>query len=132
MSMTDPIADLFTRIRNSSAAGKSKLDVPHSQMKESLSKLLEREGYLREVRATEVEGRRWLRLYLKVDEDGRAVLRNLERVSKPGRRVYYSTRIIPTVLRGQGIGIYSTPKGLLTDRECRDQRVGGEYLGRAW
>ncbi|MGQ0612996.1 MAG: 30S ribosomal protein S8 [Planctomycetaceae bacterium] len=130
--MTDPIADLFTRIRNSSAAGKNKLDVPHSRLKESLSRLLEREGYLREVRSTEVEGRRWLRLYLKMDEDGKAVLRNLQRVSKPGRRVYYSTRIIPAVLRGQGIGIYSTPKGLLTDRECRDQRVGGEYLGRAW
>jgi len=132
VSMTDPIADLFTRIRNACGAGRDKIDVPHSRLKESVSRLLEREGYLREVRATEVEGRRRLRLYLRVDEDGKPVLRNLERVSKPGRRVYYSTRIIPSVLRGQGIGIYSTPKGLLTDRECREQRVGGEYLGRAW
>jgi len=132
VSMTDPIADLFTRIRNACMAGRNKLDVPFSRLKEAVSRVLEREGYLREVRATDVEGMRRLRLYVKVDEDGHPVLRHLERMSKPGRRLYHDARTLPRVLRGLGTGIYSTPKGVLTDRECREQRVGGEYLGRVW
>lgn len=132
MSMTDPIADLFTRIRNACMAGRTKLDVPHSRLKEAVSRVLEREGYLRDVRTTEVEGTRRLRIHVRVDEDGRPVIRQIERVSRPGRRVYHDVRTLPRVLRGLGVGIYSTPKGVLTDRECREQRVGGEYLGRVW
>jgi len=132
MSMTDPVADLFTRIRNAGSAGRKKLDVPHSALKERLCKLLEREGYLSEVRVTEVEGRRRLRLHLRLDEDGVPVFRNLERVSRPGRRHYLQAREVPRVRRGMGTGVFSTSKGLLTDRECREQRIGGEYVARIW
>jgi len=132
MSMTDPIADLFTRIRNAGIAGQTKTDMPHSALKENIGRVLVREGFLKEVQVTEVEGRKRMRLYLKLDPDGQTVIQRIERVSKPGRRVYRGSRDCPRVLRGLGIGIYSTSKGILTDHECRDQRVGGEYLGRIW
>lgn len=132
MSMSDPIADLFTRVRNAGTAGHNKTDIPHSNLKQAISELLVREGFLREIQVTEVEGRKRIRAYLRKDSDGDTVLHRLERVSKPGCRVYHASRDVPRVLRGLGIGIYSTSKGVLTDRECRDQRVGGECLGRAW
>ena len=130
--MTDPIADLFTRIRNACRAGHSKVDVPFSTVKESISRLLVKQGYLREVQTTEVEGRKRMRLYLRRDPDGLAIIRRIERVSKPGCRVYHRWRAVPRVLRGQGIGIFTTSKGVLADPECREQRLGGEYVGRVW
>ncbi|HEX5137717.1 MAG TPA: 30S ribosomal protein S8 [Planctomycetota bacterium] len=132
MTMTDPIADLFTRVRNAALAARKHTDIPHSAMKEEVCKLLAREGFLREVQVTDVEGRKRLRAYLRTDEDGRSVIGRLERVSKPGCRVYKKSDEIERVLRGLGVGIYSTPKGLLTDAQCREQKVGGEYLGRIW
>jgi small subunit ribosomal protein S8 len=132
MTMTDPIADLFTRIRNAGQASRNKVDIPHSHLKERIASMLVREGYLRETQVTEVEGRKRIRAYLKTDEDGVSVISRIERVSKPGCRVYRAARDIPPVLRGLGTGIYSTSKGILSDRECRDQRLGGEYLGRIW
>jgi len=132
MSMSDPIADLFTRVRNAGMAGHQKTDIPYSKLKESIAQLLVREGYLREIQVTEVDGRKRIRAYIRKDSDGETVLNRLERVSKPGCRVYHGSRDIPRVLRGLGIGIYSTSKGVLTDRECREKRVGGECLGRAW
>ena len=132
MTMTDPIADLFTRIRNAGLAQRTKVDIPHSHLKERVASLLVREGFLRETQVTEVSGRKRLRAYLKTDDDGDCVISRIERVSRPGRRVYRASRDIPRVLRGMGVGIYSTSKGILSDRECREQRVGGEYLGRIW
>lgn len=132
MSMTDPIADLFTRVRNAALASRKHADIPHSGVKEEVAKLLAREGFLREVQVTEVEGRKQLRAYLRVDEDGRSVITKLERVSKPGCRVYKKADDVERVLRGMGVGIYSTPKGMLTDAQCREQKVGGEYVGRIW
>jgi len=132
MSMTDPIADLFTRIRNAGIAGHSKTNVPHSNVKENISQLLKREGYLRDVQVTEVEGRKRMRLYLTGNVDGASIIATIERVSKPGCRVYVNARDVQRVLRGMGTGIYSTSSGVLTDRECREKRVGGEYLGRIW
>lgn len=132
MSMTDPIADLFTRIRNAGIAHRRKVDIPHSQLKASICDLLVREGYLKETQVTEVEGRKRIRAYLHLDEDGESVIGRIERMSKPGRRLYVKSRDIGRVLRGMGTGIYSTSKGVLSDSECRERRVGGEYLGRVW
>ena len=91
-----------------------------------------REGFLNEVQVTEVDGFRSMRVRLKTDLDGNSVISRIERVSKPGCRVYKQSRSADPVLRGLGLGIYSTSKGVLSDRECREQRVGGEYLGRIW
>ena len=132
MTMTDPIADLFTRVRNAGGARRKKVDMPHSKMKESIARLLVREGYLNEVQVSEVDGFKRIRAYLRVDRDGSSVIQRIERMSKPGCRVYTGSRQIPKVLRGMGVGIYSTSKGILSDHECRDQRLGGEYLGRVW
>ena len=132
MTMTDPIADLFTRIRNAGMTGRRKVDIPHSILKEGIVDLLIREGYLKEQQVTEVEGRKRIRAYLRLDEDGRTVISTIERVSRPGCRVYSQARSIPRVLRGMGTGIYSTSRGLLSDAECREQKVGGEYVGRVW
>jgi small subunit ribosomal protein S8 len=132
MTMTDPIADLFTRIRNAGIAGRKKIDCPHSKLKESVSRLLVKEGYLDEVQVTEVDGFKRMRVRLRTDLDGSSVISSIQRVSKPGCRVYRQSRQATAVLRGLGLGIYSTSKGILSDRECRDQRVGGEYLGRIW
>ena len=132
MTMTDPIADLFTRLRNGGLAGHNKVDMPHSRIKESIARLLVKEGYLTDVQVSEVEGRKHIRAYVKRDLDGNTVFGTIQRVSKPGCRVYKRTRDIERVLRGMGIGIYSTSKGVLTDSDCREQRLGGEYLGRIW
>ena len=132
MTMTDPIADLFTRIRNAGIAGQSKTDIPHSNVKENICTVLVREGYLSEKQVTEVGERKRIRVRLRQDLDGRSIIDRIERVSKPGCRVYAGARDIKRVRRGLGIGIYSTSKGILTDTECREQRLGGEYLGRIW
>lgn len=132
MTMTDPLADLFTRIRNAGIAGRKKLDCPHSSLKENVARVMVREGFLNEVQVTEVDGFRRMRVRLRTDDDGKSVISRIERMSKPGCRVYKPSSSATQVLRGLGIGIYSTSKGVLTDRECREQRVGGEYLGRIW
>ncbi|MHC4549194.1 MAG: 30S ribosomal protein S8 [Planctomycetota bacterium] len=132
MSMTDPIADLFTRLRNAGMARRRKVDIPHSNLKESVVDLLVREGFVAEKQVTEVGGRKRLRAYLRLDEDGKTVIGRIERVSRPGCRIYRKARQVPPVLRGMGVGIYSTSSGVFTDRECRQQRLGGEYLGRVW
>ena len=132
MSMTDPIADLFTRIRNSGSARRKKVDIPHSNMKENIVDLLVREGFLADKQVTELDGRKRLRVYLKLDPDGTTVVGRIERVSRPGCRVYKKARDIQRVLRGMGIGIYSTSHGVFSDTQCREKQVGGEYLGKVW
>jgi small subunit ribosomal protein S8 len=132
MSMTDPVADLFTRLRNAAIARRKHADMPHSRLRENLCQLLVREGFLREAQVTEVGLRKRLRAYLRVDPDGKSVITSIQRVSRPGCRVYRDSSQIERVLRGLGVGIYSTPKGLLTDTECREQKVGGEYMGKVW
>ena len=132
MTMTDPIADLFTRIRNAGVAGHSKTDMPHSTLKAAVLDVLVREGYVNEMQVTDYEGRKRIRAYIKRDLDGNHIISAIERVSKPGCRVYKGSRDIERVLRGMGTGIYSTSKGVFTDGECREKRIGGEYLGRVW
>lgn len=130
--MTDPIADLLTRIRNALRVRRDTVNVPASRLKEGVAQTLCREGFLRDVRRVGEGARAELRIYLKYGPEGETVLRTLRRVSTPGRRVYRGTREMRKVLSGVGITIVSTPQGVLSDRECRQRRVGGEVLAMAW
>jgi len=129
---TDPIADLLTRIRNANAIYRESVEVPASKIKESIAKVLTREGYIKGYRVKVKEGKRFIELYLKYSQDKERVITHLERVSKPGRRIYASKDEIPRVRRGLGICILSTPKGILTDKEARKEGVGGEVLCYIW
>jgi small subunit ribosomal protein S8 len=128
MSMNDPISDMLTRIRNANRNNRADVRIPFSKLKLELAQVLRREGYINEV-SSEGEGpQKVLILGLRYGPDGENVIHVLDRVSKPGRRVYSSVEEIPRVRGGMGICILSTSKGLLSDRECRKQRVGGEVL----
>jgi small subunit ribosomal protein S8 len=132
MSMTDPIADFLTRIRNACMARFERVDIPSSNLKVSLSKLLKDEGYIKNYKLIKDKKQGVLRLYLKYDDNNLPVIGGLERVSKPSCRVYVSHDKIPYVLNGLGTVLLSTSKGVLTDREARKQRVGGELLCKVW
>ncbi|MCB9893771.1 MAG: 30S ribosomal protein S8 [Planctomycetes bacterium] len=129
MSMNDPISDMLTRIRNATRNGASEVSIPYSKLKQELANVLRREGYVNGVRTEGEEGKgRALVLDLRYGPDGEHVIHNIDRVSKPGRRVYSPAGRIPRVRGGMGICILSTSKGVLSDRECRKQQVGGEVL----
>lgn len=128
--MTDPIADMLTRIRNALRIYRGRVDVPASKIKKNIADVLVREGYVLGYDVLETAPQATIRIQLKYGPDREQVIRSLQRVSKPGRRVYAPVDDIEAVQDGLGTGIYSTSKGVLTDRECREQRVGGEYLCR--
>ena len=131
MSMTDPIADLFTRVRNALMAGHSKVDVPNSNLKTRITGILKDEGFIKSYRVFQDNKQGVLRVYLKyLDEE--PVIRGIKRISKPGRRRYVSKSDVPRVLNGLGIAIVSTSNGVLTDEACRAKGVGGEVLGYVW
>lgn len=132
MSMTDPIADLLTRIRNAILAKHDRLDVPTSQLKQRLCELLKQEGYVDALETVEQTPQSLLRIYLRYTREGVPAVRHIERVSRPGRRVYRRADEIRPVLNGLGTAIISTSKGLLTDRAAREQRIGGEVLCELW
>jgi small subunit ribosomal protein S8 len=133
MSMTDPIADLLTRVRNAVRNEVATVDAPYSKLKEGITGVLKREGYIQDFKVMDLSGaKKGLRVYLRYGSDGEAVIGHVQRVSKPGRRIYRSVPEIVPVLDGLGIGVYSTPKGILTDRECRKEKVGGECLCEVW
>jgi small subunit ribosomal protein S8 len=133
MSMSDPIADMLTRIRNGLQVQRDYVDVDASRMKKSIADVLQREGYIREVRSVMgPAGHPALRIFLRYDEDGLPVIQDIGRVSKPGRRVYSAVRDIPHVLNGLGISVLTTSRGILSDREARAKGVGGEILCRVW
>jgi small subunit ribosomal protein S8 len=137
MSVSDPIADMLTRIRNAIMAGHSVVAMPNSNLKASIAKILKDEGYISsyEVVDGERKGHKVLRLRLKyVGErrDRRSVITGLERVSSPGRRIYSGKREIPWVLSGMGVAIMSTPKGVMTGQRARQLGVGGEILCKVW
>ena len=133
MSMTDPIADMLTRIRNAVRARHPRVDIPHSRLKEQLAAILKKEGF---VEATAVvrpkEGFPVIRIALRYSPEGEPVLSGLERVSRPGRRVYCSKDEIPPVLGGLGVAVLSTSRGLMSGEECRKAGVGGEILCNIW
>ncbi len=131
MSMTDPIADLFTRIRNGLMVRHSKIDIPSSRMKIRISQILKDEGYIQGFRNFEDSKQGILRVYLKYHEDN-PVITGIKRISKPGRRSYVGREKIPNVLNGLGTAIISTSSGVVTDRECKEKGIGGEVLGFVW
>jgi small subunit ribosomal protein S8 len=132
MSMTDPIADMLTRIRNANMAYHEKVDVPASRVKEAIARILLKEGFIRNYKLIEDGKQGLLRIYLKYGEDKERVISELVRVSKPGRRVYVGRDELPKVKSGLGVAILSTSKGIMTDHEARKANVGGEVLCYVW
>ena len=132
--MTDPIADMFTRIRNAARARHDGVELPWSRIKEKIAQLMVDEGYLKEVKRVKSKsgGGDWLRIQLKFDGQKNSVVAGLCRVSRPGLRVYVGYREIPLIQRGLGISILSTPKGVLVDREARKAKMGGELICSMW
>lgn len=132
MAITDPIADMLTRIRNGCMAGFEVVDIPSSKMKQEISRILKEEGYIKESKIINDQVQGIIRLYLKYDDTNRPVITNLKRISKPGRRVYVKKDNTPRVLGGLGIAILSTSKGIMTDKNIRKAQLGGEVLCHVW
>jgi len=132
MTMTDPIADMLTRIRNATRAKRKKVDVPASNLKKAIADLLLREKYIKEFQVLEETCQGTIRISLKYTSRDESAIDGLKRVSKPGRRVYVGTTEIPRVMGGLGTAVLSTPKGVLTDKESRKLGVGGELLCYIW
>ncbi|HYA28566.1 MAG TPA: 30S ribosomal protein S8 [Acidobacteriota bacterium] len=134
MGMTDPIADLLTRIRNASRARHQKVVVPWSRLKESIVKVLIEEGYLKEQKKVKasVGGGDELVIQLKFDRENRPIIGGMKRVSSPGRRVYVGASAVTPIRKGLGINILSTPKGILVDRNAQKAKVGGELICSVW
>ncbi len=134
MTMTDPIADMLTRIRNANVAMHETVRMPSSKLKESLAKLLEREGYISGFSVSDDQGRpgRVLEIKMKYTPERERTISGIRRVSKPGLRVYTKADTLPRVLGGLGVAVLSTSQGLMTDREARQRRVGGEVLCYVW
>jgi small subunit ribosomal protein S8 len=126
--MTDPIADMLTRIRNAVRVEHTTVDLPLSKVKRGMAEVLKREGYIWDFEEVGDEPQRSLRIHLKYGPNGERVIRFLKRVSTPGRRVYSASRDLKPVLNGQGIKIISTSRGVVSDREARQKRLGGEVL----
>jgi small subunit ribosomal protein S8 len=131
MAMTDPLGDLLTRIRNGQQARKDSIMTPASKLRARVLDVLQREGYIRGYREEELAGHAGIRIELKYFE-GQPAIKHVARVSKPGRRVYSASRELPVVRNGLGITIVSTPKGVLSDAEARDQNAGGEVLAEVF
>ena len=130
--VTDPVADMLARIRNGSVAEHEKVDIPSSKLKVRLAEILKEEGFIKNFRLIEDKYQGILRIYLKYGPGQERVISGLRRVSKPGRRRYVGADRIPSVLGGMGVAILSTPRGVLTDRESRKAKVGGEVLCYVW
>jgi len=129
--MTDPIADLFTRVRNGLMVQRGAVEMPNSKMKTRIAEVLKEEGFIKNFRVREDGRQGVLKLYLKYHK-GDAAIRGIKRISKPGRRTYVSSRNIPKVLSGLGIAIITTSSGVMTDQLCREKGIGGEVLGHVW
>ncbi|MCD4716514.1 MAG: 30S ribosomal protein S8 [Desulfobacterales bacterium] len=132
MTMTDPIADMLTRIRNAFRASHELVDVPSSKLKINLAKVLKSEGYIKNFKIVSDGRHRQIRIFLKYDEEGTSVIGGLKRVSKPSCRIYKGYDEIPKVLNGYGINVVSTSKGLMADGQARKIRAGGEILCTVW
>ena len=130
--MTDPIADMLTRIRNAGLARHDRTEVPASHVKEALALILKSEGFIADVRPSEGDGPKKLTIVLKYGRDRQSAIDGVRRVSRPGRRVYVRHDRIPRVLSGLGISILSTSSGLMSDREARRRKIGGELICEVW
>lgn len=132
MVMTDPIADMLTRIRNANQMRHNVVEMPASNIKKEILELLKSEGYVSDVEFVEDNKQGILRVFLKYTRSNERVIKGLKRISKPGLRVYAKSNDVPKVLNGLGIAVISTSKGIITDREARQQQVGGEVLAYVW
>ncbi|MBC5998091.1 30S ribosomal protein S8 [Romboutsia ilealis] len=132
MTMTDPIADMLTRIRNANVVKHETVDVPASNMKKELARILLEEGFVRGYDVIEDGKQGIIRIQLKYGQSGERVISGLKRISKPGMRVYAANHEIPKVLNGLGISVISTSKGILTDKQARKENVGGEVICYVW
>ncbi len=132
MSMTDPLANMFTLIRNGSKAKFEKVDIPFSQMKQEIAKILKEEGFIKNFKTVTNDNQQGvIRISLKYDTSRKGII-HIKRISKPGRRIYVGNDKIPSVMSGLGISILSTPKGILADQSARKANVGGEVLCYVW
>lgn len=132
MVMTDPIADMLTRIRNANMVRHEKLELPASKIKTDVAEILKREGFIRDVELIEDNKQGIIRIFLKYGSNNERVITGLKRISKPGLRVYAKAGEVPRVLNGLGIAIVSTSQGVLTDKEARAKKIGGEVLAYVW
>jgi small subunit ribosomal protein S8 len=132
MSMNDPVSDLLARIRNAGQARHAELVCPSSKLKLAVAKVLVDNGFLDTAAVESQDGKAVLRIRLRYSAEGRSLIDGMRRVSKPSRRSYVDVRRIPRVRRGLGIAVLSTPKGVLSDREAREQKVGGEVVCEVW
>ena len=132
MVMTEPIADLLTRIRNANMVRHEKLEVPASNLKKEIAEILKREGFVRDVEYIEDNKQGIIRIFLKYGSSNERVITGLKRISKPGLRVYAKATEVPRVLNGLGIALVSTSQGVVTDKEARAKQLGGEVLAYVW
>jgi len=132
MSMSDPIADMLTRIRNANMVRHEKVEVPASKMKKEIAEILKREGFIRDAEYIEDNKQGIIRVFLKYGSNNERVITGLKRISKPGLRVYTKSSEVPKVLGGLGIAIISTSKGVMTDKEARQAKSGGEVICYVW
>jgi small subunit ribosomal protein S8 len=132
MVMTDPIADMLTRIRNANIVRHEKVEIPTSKVKKQIAEILKREGFIRDAEYVEDNNRGIIRIFLKYGPNNERVITGLKRISKPGLRVYTKSQEVPKVLGGLGIAILSTSQGVLTDKEARQAKAGGEVICYIW
>ena len=132
MNITDPIADMLTRIRNANTSKHKTVDIPASNMKKAIAEILFEEGYIKAFEVIENENQGIIRITIKYDEKGNRVIAGLKRISKPGLRVYAAKDELPKVLNGLGVALISTSKGIMTDKKAREQGIGGEVLAYIW
>lgn len=132
MVMTDPIADMLTRIRNANMVRHEKIEMPASNIKKQIAEILKREGFVRDVEYIEDNKQGIIRIFLKYGANNERVITGLKRISKPGLRVYAKSTEVPRVLNGLGIAVLSTSQGVLTDKEARQKQAGGEVLAYIW
>jgi small subunit ribosomal protein S8 len=132
MSNMDPVSDLLTRIRNAHLAKHDRVDVPTSKLKAEICRILQEEGFIRDYRSLDDRPVGKLRTFLEYDREGSPTITHLQRISKPGRRVYRGAGQIQPVLGGRGLGVVSTNQGVISDRQARERRVGGEVLCEVW
>lgn len=132
MTMVDPLADMYTRIRNDSRVKKETVDIPVSKIKLAVAEILIKEGFISTFKKLDTDVQGVIRIKLKYDRSKRQIITNIKQVSRPGLRYYVQADDVPRVLGGMGIAIVSTSDGLLTDTECRQRKVGGELLCKVW
>ncbi|KXS48371.1 MAG: small subunit ribosomal protein S8 [Halanaerobium sp. 4-GBenrich] len=132
MNLTDPIADMLTRIRNANSVGKDRVDIPASKVKTSIGELLKDEGFINDVKLVERKPQNMIRVYLKYGDNDEKVISGIKRISKPGLRVYVGKDEVPQVLGGLGIAVISTSQGVMSDKKAREKGIGGEVLCYVW